>query len=158
MKNENCDRKQRASPLPSPLINTSLQRGGPTTTPTDPSRANRKRFSPSPPREERAGERRPSVISHPTTSDHIRPNPTNFFGRSRAGGGKEKCNTTLRKSLKFNFIKLSKTFFPMLKAKAGKETVKFWLLLTTMWSAVASEARHRFVICACALFPLRFLR
>jgi len=32
--NENCDQKQRASSLPRALITTSLQRGGPTKTPT----------------------------------------------------------------------------------------------------------------------------
>src|SRR5947208_11424895 len=64
--NENCDQKQRASPLPSPLINTSLfspkafgpARGGPTKTPT------LLLFQ--------------QLPCHPRKSEHIRPNPSNF--------------------------------------------------------------------------------
>jgi hypothetical protein len=73
---------------------------------------------------------------HPTESEYIRPNPSNFFASQpthpakhqplpRPGRtGKEKCNT-LRKPLKFNFIALSNTFFLMPGLKVGKETVKF---------------------------------
>jgi hypothetical protein len=37
-------------------------------------------------------------------SDHIRPNPSNFFNLLSCPGGKEKLNTNPKKPLKFNFI------------------------------------------------------
>jgi hypothetical protein len=66
---------------------------------------------------------------HPTESEYIRPNPSNFFSglpseALSAKDGKEKCNTTLRKPLKFNFIALSNTYFLMPEVKPGKEKAR----------------------------------
>jgi hypothetical protein len=83
-KNENCDQEQRASSLPFPLINTSLQRG--VTRP----RLFSSCFN--------------SFSRHPTESDQIRPYTSNFLKPLACRGGKEKLNTNPKKPLKFNFI------------------------------------------------------
>ena len=64
----------------------------------------------------------PAVRLNPTISDQIRVTFSTALWHSAVKKSEMKIP---RKPLKFNFLKLSKTFFLMAKLKVGKGTVKF---------------------------------